>query len=374
MLMLNVPATVGLVVLAAPIVRVIFEHGRFTPPDTLATAAALQFYAIGLVGYSVVRIASPTFYALGQNRTPVVVSVITVLVNAALNIALVRVMGYRGLALGTSIAALFNATLLFVLLRRASTASKARLLASRSPHRHRVGGDGRCALVVTDRLAARCCPHGAAVQIVRSAQIIGAAVACCRRRMAAANPGVQRGMGMVLRRFRRRRNENVRHRSACTAPSCCWRRRTSSSTATATSSRRCCRCSSRNSTVARGAGTLQMCFQLANSVAQLASATSPTDGGRGCCSSPVRCSAVSCCRSIGLAPTPSGARGGADLGGLGGAAFHPPAAALVHQHSGSIAGLRCRSTSRAARWARRWRRCSLRRSSSDSGCARRRGW
>ena len=131
MLALNVPATVGLIVLSVPIVRVIFEHGRFLPSDTLATAAALRFYALGLVGYSVVRIASPTFYALGRNRTPVIVSVITVLVNAGLNVALVNVMGYRGLALGTSVAALFNATTLFVLLRRAlGGLNEGRLLSS----------------------------------------------------------------------------------------------------------------------------------------------------------------------------------------------------------------------------------------------------
>ena len=105
--------------------RVIFERGALhRRPIRLATAAALQFYAIGLVGYSVVRIASPIFYALGRNRTPVIVSVVTVLVNAALNYrARARVIGYRGLALGTSIAALFNAGLLLVLLRGASTAS-----------------------------------------------------------------------------------------------------------------------------------------------------------------------------------------------------------------------------------------------------------
>jgi putative peptidoglycan lipid II flippase len=97
---------------------VIFERSAFTASDTLATAAALQFYALGLVGYSIVRISSPVFYALQQNRTPVIVSVATVAVNAALNLALVRLMGYRGLALGTSIAALFNAVLLIVLLRR----------------------------------------------------------------------------------------------------------------------------------------------------------------------------------------------------------------------------------------------------------------
>jgi putative peptidoglycan lipid II flippase len=130
MMALNVPATVGLIVLSVPIVRVIFEHGRFLPSDTLATAAALQFYAIGLVGYSVVRIASPTFYALGRNRTPVIVSVVTVLVNAVLNYVLVRAMGYRGLALGTSVAALFNATVLFVLLRQALDGLSGRRLAS----------------------------------------------------------------------------------------------------------------------------------------------------------------------------------------------------------------------------------------------------
>ena len=118
MMLLNVPATMGLMVLATPIVRVIFERGAFTPDATDATAAALRFYAIGLLGYSVVRILSPTFYALGENRTPVKVSVATVIVNAALNITLVRLLGYRGLALGTSIAALFNAALLLFLLRR----------------------------------------------------------------------------------------------------------------------------------------------------------------------------------------------------------------------------------------------------------------
>jgi putative peptidoglycan lipid II flippase len=118
MLMLNVPATVGLIVLATPIVRLIFERSAFTAADTAATAAALQFYALGLVGYSIVRIASPVFYALGQNRTPVAISVATVVVNAALNIALVQVLGYRGLALGTSVAALFNAGCLMFFLRR----------------------------------------------------------------------------------------------------------------------------------------------------------------------------------------------------------------------------------------------------------------
>lgn len=118
MFFLNLPATVGLMVLARPIIAVIFQRGRFTVDDTMATAAALQLYAIGLIGYSVVRIISPTFYALGRSRVPVMVSVISVLVNIVFSVTLVRLMGYRGLALGTSITALVNALIQLVLLRR----------------------------------------------------------------------------------------------------------------------------------------------------------------------------------------------------------------------------------------------------------------
>lgn len=112
MLMLNVPAMFGLLALAAPIIALIYEHGRFTPADTAATAAALMFYAPGLIGYSAVKLVSPAFYALRDARTPVVVSVFTILLNIVLNLTLVRVMGYRGLALGTALAALFNAGVL----------------------------------------------------------------------------------------------------------------------------------------------------------------------------------------------------------------------------------------------------------------------
>jgi putative peptidoglycan lipid II flippase len=118
MLVLNVPATVGLIVLGVPIVRVIFERGEFTAADTTATAVALQFYAVGLIGYAVVRIAAPAFYALGRSRTPVAVSIGAMMANVVLNLALVRVMGYPGLALGTSLAALVNAGGLLLLLQR----------------------------------------------------------------------------------------------------------------------------------------------------------------------------------------------------------------------------------------------------------------
>jgi putative peptidoglycan lipid II flippase len=117
MLMLNVPAMIGLMVLAEPIVALLYQRGHFTDADTVATAAALRFYAPGLIGYSIVKIASPTFYSLGNSRTPVIVSVASVAVNLLLNIVLFQKMGFRGLALGTAIAAIFNAATLLWLLR-----------------------------------------------------------------------------------------------------------------------------------------------------------------------------------------------------------------------------------------------------------------
>jgi len=118
MLMLNLPATAGLIVLAHPIVSLLFERGAFTPEDTVATAGALVPYAVGLAGYSAVRIATPAFYAMEESRTPVLVTAGSVLVNVGLNLLLVRYYGYVGLAVGTSVAALLNATVLLTVLRR----------------------------------------------------------------------------------------------------------------------------------------------------------------------------------------------------------------------------------------------------------------
>jgi putative peptidoglycan lipid II flippase len=117
MLTLNVPATLGLIVLARPIVRILFERGSFGPADTAATAAAVQLYAVGLVGYSVVKILSPAFYALNSSRTPAAVGVAAVLLNALLSVTTAPIFGYKGLALSASVAALFNAGTLAFLLR-----------------------------------------------------------------------------------------------------------------------------------------------------------------------------------------------------------------------------------------------------------------
>ncbi|OFW36794.1 MAG: murein biosynthesis integral membrane protein MurJ [Acidobacteria bacterium RIFCSPLOWO2_12_FULL_67_14b] len=178
MLLLNVPASLGLIVLARPIVSVIFEHGSFTAADTAATAAALQLYAIGLVGYSIVRIVSPTFYALRRSRIPVMASAASVVINVALNLALVRVMGYRGLALGTSITALVNASLqLWLLKREIHGLEGGRILSTLVRVIVAAVAMAAAAWAANDVMTSVLPGQGLAIQIVRLAASIGGALA-----------------------------------------------------------------------------------------------------------------------------------------------------------------------------------------------------
>ena len=113
---LTLPATAGLVVLARPVVRLLYERGRFGPEATEGTAAALVFYAVGLVAYTSVKVLAPAFYALGTPRVPLLASGLAVSTNLAVNIALYGRYGFRAVALGTSLGSIANAALLLVVL------------------------------------------------------------------------------------------------------------------------------------------------------------------------------------------------------------------------------------------------------------------
>ncbi|HVZ87991.1 MAG TPA: murein biosynthesis integral membrane protein MurJ [Polyangia bacterium] len=107
-LFLTVPSTVGLAVLRVPIIRLIFQHGRFSSHATLETARALSGYALGLAAYAAIKVVAPAFYALGRTRVPVAASVAAVAANLAWNILTFRRFGHVGLAVGTSLAAIVN--------------------------------------------------------------------------------------------------------------------------------------------------------------------------------------------------------------------------------------------------------------------------
>ncbi len=113
----TLPAVVGLIVCAGPIYSLFFLGGEFDAVATRKTAEALVCYAPGLifVGYS--RIASQTFFALKDTRTPVLVSFWTLIVNIVSGFLLMLWLDHLGLALGLTISSLFNASALLLLLR-----------------------------------------------------------------------------------------------------------------------------------------------------------------------------------------------------------------------------------------------------------------
>ncbi len=106
--------------MAEPIISLIYEHGRFTALSTLQTAGALRFYAGGLVGYAAIKVLAPAFYALDRRYLPMMVSFLSIGVNGALNYLFTFYLGWghRGLALSTSLVALTNFVLLYVMMRR----------------------------------------------------------------------------------------------------------------------------------------------------------------------------------------------------------------------------------------------------------------
>jgi putative peptidoglycan lipid II flippase len=109
---LTLPATAGLGVLGVPIVRLIYQRGRFGASDTEATAVALAFYSLGLVAYTGVKVLAPAFYALGSPRVPLAASALAVATNLVVILLLHEHLGFRAVALGTSLGAFANALLL----------------------------------------------------------------------------------------------------------------------------------------------------------------------------------------------------------------------------------------------------------------------
>jgi putative peptidoglycan lipid II flippase len=118
-LLLTIPASVGLAILGESMIGIVYQHGRFLAYDTHQTALALSCYAVGLAGYSVLKLVAPAFYALGDSRTPMVVSIASVLVNAAAAFIMVRIAGFghAGLALAASVVSTFSSLALLLLLR-----------------------------------------------------------------------------------------------------------------------------------------------------------------------------------------------------------------------------------------------------------------
>ena len=118
--LLTIPSSVGLAVLGDSMIAAVYQCGRFRAYDTHQTAMALSCYAVGLAGYAAIKVLAPAFYALNDARTPMIVSLLSILVNIAAASTMVKLagLGHAGLALSTSLVALFSSIVLFEIIRR----------------------------------------------------------------------------------------------------------------------------------------------------------------------------------------------------------------------------------------------------------------
>lgn len=117
-MILVIPASIGIMVLAEPIIRLLYGRGNFDEHAVLLTSQALFFYSIGMVGYGARNVLLRVFYSLQDMKTPMYNVLISVFLNIVLNLVLSAFLGIKGLALATSISALFSAGLLLYSLRK----------------------------------------------------------------------------------------------------------------------------------------------------------------------------------------------------------------------------------------------------------------
>lgn len=114
---LTLPAALLLMVLAQPLTRLLYEHGRFTAFDTQATAAALMLYCLGIWPAAATRNVAAGFYSQGDTRTPALVAMGVVGCNIILNIVMMRYLGYLCFPLNSSITQTMNFIVLYLILR-----------------------------------------------------------------------------------------------------------------------------------------------------------------------------------------------------------------------------------------------------------------
>jgi putative peptidoglycan lipid II flippase len=118
-LLLTLPSMVGLMMLAEPIISVLYQHGKFNADQAAQAAGALRFYAIGLGGYAALKVLVNAFYALDRRKTPMMVSFLAVGLNLLFNWIFTFQLGWghRGLAFSTGCVAAFNFLLLYFLMQ-----------------------------------------------------------------------------------------------------------------------------------------------------------------------------------------------------------------------------------------------------------------
>nr|MBA4770276.1 murein biosynthesis integral membrane protein MurJ [Sphingobium sp.] len=112
-LFLTLPATVAFLTVAEPIVRGLFQYGRFTAEDALRCGWALSAFSIGLPSYVLVKVLTPGYYARGDTKTPVRYAMLSILINIAGNMAMIPTLGHIGPPLATALSSTLNVAMLY---------------------------------------------------------------------------------------------------------------------------------------------------------------------------------------------------------------------------------------------------------------------
>jgi putative peptidoglycan lipid II flippase len=120
MFLLTIPSTIGLMLLAEPIISVLYQHGRFDANEAAQAGGALRFYAVGLGGYAALKVLVNSFYALDRRKTPMLVSFLAIGLNLLFNWIFTFQLhwGPRGLAFSTGLVATTNFLVLYALMAR----------------------------------------------------------------------------------------------------------------------------------------------------------------------------------------------------------------------------------------------------------------
>lgn len=116
-LLLTIPATIGLFILAKPIIDIAFLHGKFTEQNAMLTTSTLRFYSISLISLSIIAVLNRVYYSLSDTKTPFIVGVINVILNISINILFAHRYGTKGLAAALSFSTTIAAIILFIVLR-----------------------------------------------------------------------------------------------------------------------------------------------------------------------------------------------------------------------------------------------------------------
>ena len=116
-LLISLPSAVGLYILSTPIIHILFERGAFEAEDTLYTAQVLSIFSLGLPAYILIKVLITCFFARENTKTPLYVSIVSVVINIILSLFLISTMREMGIALATAISSWVNALLLFLILK-----------------------------------------------------------------------------------------------------------------------------------------------------------------------------------------------------------------------------------------------------------------